>query len=397
MLTKSKETAPSHLNLYSGLEEAFDKCLIEQMTSKKTVEDLFKKNKWGKRDRKFFLDVFYNGIRWKSWIEYLMQDTLQKNSIRIFTEYLVYYSFQDLPLISYFKHFKPKENIKKPTLTEEISYPEWMVELAKKENSLHELQAMNLPAKFVIRANTIKISKEELQNKLQLESYKLSKTQLIDDAILFDTNPNLKQSIWYKEGYLEFQDFHSQQIAKLLKPKEKQLIVDACAGAGGKSLHLAALTKNKARIVALDTRKSALTELKKRKVRSGAYSIKTALNSPYTRQELNGRAHIVLVDAPCSGSGTIRRQPEIKWHLDEKKIKNYSIQQKKILSENSIMVKESGTLMYVTCSIFREENQEVVQWFLKNNPNFTLRLEKNLLPSKGFDGFYFAIMEKNIK
>lgn len=392
MLQKNKTSAPSHLNLYAGIEEALSLCLLEEIPAKTGLERLIKNNKWGKRDRDFVIGSFYTGVRWKRWIEYQMGELLDKNNLRLFTQTLIYFTYETLPEITYFKYFNPILHKEKPSLAEKISYPDWMLNAAEENNNLKELEAMNSLSKLVIRANTLKASKEHLIARLEEEGIATSKTELIDDAILFENSPSLVHNPLYKEGFFEVQDYHSQQIAKLIKPKAKQLIVDACAGAGGKSLHLASVSNNQARIIALDTRKAAISELKKRKFRAGATCIKTGINGLYARKELENRASVVLVDAPCSGSGTLRRQPELKWHLDENKIENYAKRQKKILTENAIMVRIGGLLMYVTCSIFRKENEEVTQWFLDKNKDFTLTFEKNLLPSVGYDGFYIAKM-----
>ena len=316
MIVKSNAQAPKHLNLYLGLEKAISECLFKQNPAKKVIETICQSNKWGKRDRTFIMETFYNGLRWKRWVEYQMGRPLNKNNTKTFVQTLVYLSFTSIPEIDYFKGFKPlKQQKRKPKISEIISYPDWMINGLENAEDYSELEAMNQINQLVIRVNTLKITEEQLIEKLEREGFQTIGQKLDDNAIAFDQAPGLSKSKLYKAGLFEIQDYHSQKIAKLIKPRNGQLIVDACAGAGGKSLHLADLSNNQARIVALDVRQSILSELKKRKKRSGATCIRIRINGPKSRAELSNKASGLLIDAPCSGSGTIRRQPELKWHL----------------------------------------------------------------------------------
>jgi 16S rRNA (cytosine967-C5)-methyltransferase len=174
-------------------------------------------------------------------------------------------------------------------------------------------------------------------------------------------------------------------------------VIDACAGAGGKSLHLAALLKNKGRIVALDTVDWKLEELKKRAKRAGAADIieTRVIESMKSIKRLYDSADRLLLDVPCSGLGVLKRNPDAKWKLSEEFIKEVRQTQSTILNEYSPMVKPGGLMVYSTCSILPSENEKQVETFLNSNQGkFELIEENHLLPSEGFDGFYMALIRR---
>lgn len=172
-------------------------------------------------------------------------------------------------------------------------------------------------------------------------------------------------------------------------------IIDACAGGGGKTLHLAACMKNQGRIVALDTVDWKLSELKKRARRAGAHIIETrVIDSGKTIKRLAATADRVLLDVPCSGLGVLRRNPDTKWKLSPNSIDEVAATQQQILSQYSTMVKPGGYLVYATCSILPQENEQQVKNFLDRNPSFELDAQKNVWPSAGFDGFYMARIKR---
>jgi len=174
-------------------------------------------------------------------------------------------------------------------------------------------------------------------------------------------------------------------------------VVDACAGGGGKTLHLAALMKNKGRIIAMDTEDWKLDELKKRARRAGASDIieTRVIDSSKVIKRLENSADQLLLDVPCSGLGVLRRNPDAKWKLSADFIEKVKIQQLEILSQYSSMLKPGGVLVYSTCSIFPSENEKQVESFLQSEGGkFDLLEQKTLLPSAGFDGFFMARMKK---
>jgi 16S rRNA (cytosine967-C5)-methyltransferase len=173
-------------------------------------------------------------------------------------------------------------------------------------------------------------------------------------------------------------------------------IIDACAGGGGKTLHLSALMQNKGRIISMDITQWKLDELKKRARRATASNVEPRLiESSKTIKRLENTADRLLLDVPCSGLGVIKRNPDAKWKLDLDFIDRTKAIQKQILNDYSIMTKKGGYLVYSTCSILPSENREQVNQFLEKNKNFEFVKEKSILPSEGFDGFYMALIKRN--
>ncbi|MEM7790688.1 MAG: class I SAM-dependent methyltransferase, partial [Verrucomicrobiota bacterium] len=187
-----------------------------------------------------------------------------------------------------------------------------------------------------------------------------------------------------------------QMIAPLVDPQPGEYVIDACAGAGGKTLHLAALMQNQGTLLAMDVQPSKLRELERRAKRADASAlIETTLIGPTTIREYKGVADCLLIDAPCSGLGTLRRQPDLKWRLTEEKIEHLRSIQAEVLNSYPTMLKPGGRLVYATCSLLPSENQMQLERLLKNS-DFTLFEEMIISPSVlGFDGFYAAVLRKD--
>ena len=200
----------------------------------------------------------------------------------------------------------------------------------------------------------------------------------------------------FKEGLFEVQDASSQLVAPYLDVKPGQRVIDTCAGAGGKTLHLASLMENKGQIIALDIYAHKLKELKKRAKRDGAHNIETRpIESSKTIKKLKNSADRVLIDAPCSGLGVLKRNPDSKWKMQPEFIDRIRETQAEILDNYSSFVKNGGKLVYATCSILPSENEKQIELFLANHPEFKLIEDKKVSPVKsGFDGFYMALMER---
>jgi len=202
----------------------------------------------------------------------------------------------------------------------------------------------------------------------------------------------------FKNGMFEVQDAASQFIAPMLEVAPGLRVVDACAGAGGKSLHVAALMKNKGKIIAMDIHEWKLGELKKRAARNRVDIIETKIiDSTKVVKRLESSFDRVLLDVPCSGLGVIRRNPDTKWKLSSGEIDRLVELQREILTDYSKMCKSKGLMVYATCSILYKENEEQVKWFLQSEEgqNWTFKKELRLWPHKDqFDGFYAAVLEK---
>ena len=259
-----------------------------------------------------------------------------------------------------------------------------------------EIHALNQEAKVVLRVNTLKTNRQALHNKLLQEQIETELPAENENALVLSKRKNIFRSLAFKDGLFEVQDNSSQLVAPYLDIKEGMRIIDACAGAGGKTLHVAALLNNKGKIIAMDTEQWKLDELKKRARRAGAFNIEPRLiESLKTIKRLEGSADRLLLDVPCSGLGVLRRNPDAKWKLDSAFIEKVKNIQQKILNDYSAMLKKGGIMVYSTCSILPSENELQVKQFLENNKDqFELLEEQTIYPSQGFDGFYMARIRK---
>jgi 16S rRNA (cytosine967-C5)-methyltransferase len=200
----------------------------------------------------------------------------------------------------------------------------------------------------------------------------------------------------FHEGRFEVQDAASQMVAPFVDVAPGMRVIDACAGAGGKSLHLAALMNNKGRLIALDVAGWKLDELRRRARRAGVSNLETRLiDSPKVIKRLAESADRVLLDVPCSGLGVLKRNPDTKWKLTEKQLEEIGRQQEEILNAYCTMVRPGGDLIYATCSILPSENEKRISAFLERRGGMFERVEeKRLWPSDGFDGFYMVRLRR---
>jgi 16S rRNA (cytosine967-C5)-methyltransferase len=259
----------------------------------------------------------------------------------------------------------------------------------------NEVKALNEQAEVVLRVNALKTSKDNLISDLAAENIGAETVMGFSDALVLQKRQNVFKSVHFKEGSFEVMDAASQTIAPFLNVEPGMRIIDACAGGGGKTLHVAALSKNKGRIVALDPEQWKLDELTKRARRAGAFNIECrVIDSNKVIKRLENTADRLLLDVPCSGLGVLKRNPDAKWKLSTDFIKNVNALQKKIINDYEIMLKAGGEMVYSTCSLLFLENEEVIKDFLNTHSNFKLVDEKRCWPSEGFDGFYMARLKK---
>ncbi|WP_406546429.1 RsmB/NOP family class I SAM-dependent RNA methyltransferase [Succinimonas sp.] len=275
--------------------------------------------------------------------------------------------------------------------------PVWLDEFGKKE--LGERWETEKPCfakepRRFIRANTLKTTREELRNMLAAEKVKTRECALPDALEVLDTSAIFKTEA-FKKGLFEQQDIGSQEIPLFLDPLPGNKVIDACAGAGGKTLYLSALMKGKGSIIAMDDKDWKLNELKLRARKAGAHNIETRLiDTTKVIKRQHGKADCVLLDVPCSGSGVLKRNPESKWADGTDSIRDLIEIQADILNRYSKMTKVGGILVYSTCSIFSCEDHNQIAAFLEHNPDFELIAEKTVYPSQGGDGFYMAKLKR---
>lgn len=392
-------------NLCESVVHVLESIFIEKRYADKAIEKLLKQNpKWGARDRRFVAETTYDIVRWYRLLGYL-SDAEEHDFWTLLGAWCLWIKKIELPPWDEFKGLYTKklqdqyDSIKSIRKIRE-SIPDWLDELGEKELGQQwdeELYELNEEAKVVLRVNRLKVSREELQRQLEEEDIFTETSVEFPDALLLEQRQNIFTRQQFKDGLFEVQDAGSQLIAPFLRVEPSMRVVDACAGGGGKTLHLAALMQNKGRIVAMDTEEWKLDELKKRARRASASNIETrVIESSKTIKRLENSADRLLLDVPCSGLGVLKRNPDAKWKLSMDFIEKIKATQQKILNEYSSMLKPGGLMVYSTCSILPSENEMQVKKFLdEKKEKYALIEQKTLLPSVGFDGFYMALIKKS--
>lgn len=294
--------------------------------------------------------------------------------------------------------------VQKPAAIEH-SFPDWLFELGQSEFGPDWpaiMQSLNKEPQIYLRTNTLKTNITKLIQDLKSEKIiaeKIKSPLLLPDTLYLKERKNVFATEAFKKGDFEMQDAGSQFITPLLQAQPGQQVVDACAGSGGKSLHLAALMQNKGKIVAMDIHNFKLQDLKQRASRAGVKILETQLiDSPKAIQRLENSFDRVLIDAPCSGLGVLRRNPDTKWKLNLEQINAVCAVQKDILTKYTAMCKSGGMMVYATCSILKRENEDQIKWFLSTaaGKKWSLLSEHRIWPHvHGFDGFYAAVLKKS--
>ncbi|HEY1195842.1 RsmB/NOP family class I SAM-dependent RNA methyltransferase [Flavobacterium sp.] len=399
-----------HRNLVYTTIDSLNAIFNEGEYADKVVARALKKDKrWGSSDRKFVAETIYEIVRWKrlyAEIAEVKEPYDRDNLWRMFAVWAVLrgYPIPDWRQLEGTPERKIKgrfdELSKNRALKESI--PDWMDELGVKELGekvwAKEIAAQNQPAKVILRTNTLKGTKESLRNTLMDLNIETEYLKDQPEALVLKERANVFLTDAFKQGLFEVQDANSQLVAGFLDVKPGMRVVDTCAGAGGKTLHMASLMENKGQLIAMDLYESKLKQLKLRAKRNGAFNIEyRIIDSTKVIKKLHEKADRVLIDAPCSGLGVLKRNPDSKWKLQPEFIDNIRKVQSEVLESYSKIVKPGGKLVYATCSVLPSENQEQVEKFLKTEigQQFTFVEDRKMLASEsGFDGFYMALLER---
>ncbi len=262
-------------------------------------------------------------------------------------------------------------------LNVKLNVPEWIapkLEMALGDRFEEEMMASNQSATTDIRVNTLKSSIPAVDQALADVGYIAHKTELSPWAIRFEKRVALFGLPAFKQGWFEIQDEGSQLLALLTGVKAGDKVVDFCAGAGGKTLAMAAMMQNKGTIYACDVHTKRLEQLGKRTKRAGVHNVRTHILSSENDKWVKKHAEyadIVLLDAPCTGTGTWRRSPDSRWNLHQENLDDLVKLQRSILESAKRLVKPGGRLLYATCSLLEEENEQQVSMFMQANPDFS--------------------------
>lgn len=395
-----------HRNLVVAVIKVLDGTFNQNFYADKTIEKILKSDKrWGSRDRGFIAETSYEIIRWKRLYSQISETKSPYKYGELWKIFSVWAVLKGIQLPNW-KEFEntPTRRIKgKFDSLVKIrkfreSIPDWLDKTGCDELGENrwtsELSALNEKANVIIRANSLKINVNDLRKELQKEDIQVEKINGFPEALKLRERKNLFKTKAFQNGYFELQDASSQLVAPFLKAEKGMKICDVCAGAGGKTLHLSAITENKGQIIAMDIFKNKLFELKRRAKRNNAFNIETRLiENNKSIKRLHGKIDRLLIDAPCSGLGVLRRNPDSKWKLSQNFLDKIKDTQQEILKRYSPMLKENGKLVYATCSILPSENELQIKRFLKTEQGkkFKVEDEKKISPAQsGFDGFYMA-------
>jgi 16S rRNA (cytosine967-C5)-methyltransferase len=389
----------------------------EQRYADKAVEYVLKNHrKWGSRDRRLFAESVYECVRHWRWLWHAAgfpdaehADPQAITEMRVWSLWASYWlqrgetppSFDELrglrtPAIQ--KRLSESADLP-PTIRH--SLPDWLDARCAAEVGETAWPAMrailNEPTSVYLRVNTLKIDRRSLREKLAQEGHTAENVEGIPSALRLVQRGNVFKLQSFQDGLYEVQDASSQCIAPFLEVEPGMKVIDACAGAGGKTLHLAAMMRNKGRIIALDIHDWKLRQLRQRCARAGVDVVEArAIEGTKTLKRLTETADRLLLDVPCSGMGVLRRNPDTKWKLQEAEITRLTALQADILTRYSQMVKPGGKMVYATCSILPTENEKQVEAFLSAHPDhWQLEAEMKLNPAEtGHDGFYAARLSR---
>lgn len=394
-----------HRTLAEAVIQTLQRIFLEKIYADKAVEQVLKQNsRWGSRDRRFIAETTYEMVRW--WR--LILETTRQQDAETVDFWQLFAAWQvikgnELPDWDEFAQLDKTQLMNNYNQAKQVrkfreSVPDWLDELGASELTdavwEKELAALNKEADVVLRVNTLKTNLSKLKIELLEQQVETHTDSRYPQGLILDKRKHVQQLDAYKHGLFEIQDASSQLIAPFLDLQPGFTVVDACAGAGGKSLHMAAMLENKGTIISMDVEERKLLELKRRAERAGAKNIQTQLISDSAISKLNKKADRLLLDVPCSGLGVIRRNPDAKWKLSSIFIKEVQTLQQKIITNYSQMLKPGGTMVYATCSILPGENQHQVQLFLEKNKDFEFIEDRKIMPSEGFDGFYMAKLKR---
>jgi 16S rRNA (cytosine967-C5)-methyltransferase len=377
----------------------------------------------GKLDRQFIAETVFGVLRRRIGLEYHTGADTPRRLLLAYLNRIQGMSLRQLePLLGsedaqWAAALKARPDVDAP-LHVKAELPQWLVaRLAPDmaEDEILELgRALQQPAPLDLRVNSLIGERDKVMQQLATEGLAVKPTPYAPLGIRIEGNPALSRNPLFTSGRIEVQDEGSQLLCYLVAPKRREMVADFCAGAGGKTLALGALMQSQGRLYAFDVSESRLNKLKPRLKRSGLSNVHPQLlvnENDIKVKRLAGKLDRVLVDAPCSGFGTLRRNPDLKWRQNEAGLIELTAKQGRILTAAAALVKPGGRLVYATCSFLRAENQDVVSAFLGAHPQFKLLPASEVLAQQhialdtgdylqlyphrhGCDGFFAAVLAR---
>jgi 16S rRNA (cytosine967-C5)-methyltransferase len=389
------------------------------------LHDFFRaRHALGSHDRAFIAEAVYGVLRRKRTVDHLAPGGSPRRMLLAYLARVRGISIRELADILKQDESSWLSGIKAQPLDDlplalRAELPDWIVERLRSRLSEPEIAALarglNEPAPLDLRVNTLLTGREEVQQALAVDAVVAEPTPYSPIGLRVKGRPAINRHPLFLTGAIEAQDEGSQLLGFLLAPRRHDLVVDFCAGSGGKTLMLGALMHSHGRIYAFDVSAARLSRLKPRLKRSGlsnVYAQPIRSENDIRVKRLAGKIDRVLVDAPCSGLGTLRRNPDLKWRQSPQSVEELKLKQAAILRAAANLVKPGGRLVYATCSLLAEENEDIVSAFLAERGGFrTLRCQElleqqgitlktgeflRLLPHvHGTDGFFAAALQRN--
>lgn len=374
------------------LKEVFE----EGRVLDRALDDAFRANpKWGKRDRGFIAETVFESVRWRRALGFVaggesVEGLCAAQWRRAGLELPDWWKWEGCGVDE--MAAREAELPGQPRAVRE-SVPDWLDSLGEQELGAAwdgELAALNRRARVFLRVNPLLATMDEALAWLTAEGVAVERVEGAPDALVLPEGKTLPKPL-AQDGRVEIQDAGSQQIVPLMEVEPGMRVVDTCAGAGGKTLQLAGVMENRGEIIALDTVERKLVELKKRVGRAGARNVRIEPWQSDTLRRRSGWADRVLIDAPCSGLGTLKRQPDLKWRLSPESLAKTVELQARLLDRYRHLLKPEGKLVYATCSVLPSENGGQVRGLLERGSPRKIELERTVSPAlSGWDGFYAA-------
>lgn len=417
-------TAPAALRLREA--EAALACVLPlQDSADVRLHRYFRANpKLGARDRAFIAETTYAVLRHLRRLDHLTGPG--RDPRRLILACLVKFSGYSVSELE--PHLNADEtrwlrsvkaaNLDELPLPAKLELPDWLYRRLAETRSEPDLialaQGLLAPAPLDLRINPVAARREDVIGALQGSGIEARPTPYSPFGVRVAGRPAVNQHPLYLEGAIEIQDEASQLVCLLLAPKRREMVVDLCAGAGGKSLLVGALMRGQGRVYAFDVSEKRLDKLKPRLARSGLSNVYPSLilnESDARLKRLSGKIDRVLVDTPCSGFGTLRRNPDLKWRQSPESIEQLKLKQTALLERGASLLKPEGRLVYATCSVLREENQGIVVDFLGRHSEFEIVSANTILAQQrisldtgeflelcphvhGTDGFFAAVLTR---
>ena len=383
--------------------------------------------KLGARDRSLIAEAIFHAVRRMATLGWIMQPAVPVRAPRLAA--LVTLARQhgidaleeravgrDAPALKHALAVK----LERAPVSVQAELPAWLFDAIAGQypDAQALIESMKVGAPLDLRVNTLKAKRDEVLAQLAAHGVAAEATRYSPEGVRLFTKPGLTSWPLYREGAIEVQDEGSQLIARLAQPKRGEMVCDFCAGAGGKTLALGALMRSTGRLYAFDINAKRLAGLAPRMRRAGLSNVHPqAIRDEHdTRiKRLAGKFDRVVVDAPCSGSGTLRRNPDLRWRFDQPELERVNEIQRSVLASASRLVKPGGRLVYATCSLLERENQAVIGEFLESHPEFRVVPAAEVLKAQGIvvehlerfapyfvmlphlhgtDGFFGAVLER---